>query len=165
MSDEYDWTQDHDWVGDDPEVAADAAKQRASIRDTTRTRQPVRPIGGAIVAQWRCLAEGCTEQCDVTEDAVFALETCNAELARRGEAPIAPAAFCAQHEALRVDIRANRQAERREQMAKTIAQLKASEKPHGETALIALLRRQGHPDVDGLLAALAEHKPRRKGSL
>lgn len=165
MSDDYDWTRDHDWIGD-PEVEADLRKRSASERDPSRTRTAVSPMGGSVVTAWPCAATGCTETVLVTEDAVFTLDVFNAELEKRGEAPIAPAAFCPPHAAQRNRVGANALEGRRDETRELVRQVRNSSNAHGEVAAIARLRRLGHPDVDGLLQALAE-KPgrRRRGSV
>lgn len=166
MSDEYDWTRDAEWGATDAEALEDLRKREATQRDASRTRKTAAAIGGgAVVAQWPCLVEGCVESVGVSDDVVHGLDVFNAQLARKGEAPIAPGAYCTAHEVLRAELRADRASARRDKMRDTIRQLKEAERPESETALIALLRRQGHPDVEGLLASLAAAKPRRRGSL
>ncbi len=148
-SDEYDWRQD-----EDPEVIADLQLRASSEHDSTRTREAVRPMGSKFITTWKCLMESCNVQMPVTEDAVFALDTCNAELERRGEPPIPPFGVCPAHAALLESKRAADQPDKQDRIAEMIRELKASDHPARETALIAKLRRSGHPDVDGLLSAL-----------
>ena len=154
MSDEYDWSQD-------AEVVADRQLQAASLADSTRTRRPVAVMGGPIVTQWRCAGLNCTEMLDVTEDAVHALTVMSAELVSKGQAPLEGGALCEKHSAMRSEGFAAVRAQCQEALPRLIRQLKDAENPAGETAVIAKLRRAGHPDVDGLLALLGAPTKKR----
>lgn len=70
----------------DPEVAADLARQAASLRDPTRTKgdgvYDWRPP--AILESWPCRG-GCGEMVGMTAEAIDAAKVCNRRLAALGE--------------------------------------------------------------------------------
>lgn len=75
--------------GLDPEVLADLRAREASERDPTRSRSdPTAWTAPAIVEHWPCRG-GCGAMIGVTREAVEALASSNAMLARRRDQPIA----------------------------------------------------------------------------
>jgi hypothetical protein len=75
--------------GLDPEVLADLRLREQSERDPSRSRvDPTAWTEPAIVEHWPCRG-GCGTMVGVTREAIDALASSNAMLARRREAPIA----------------------------------------------------------------------------
>jgi hypothetical protein len=156
----------------DPEVVADLKLRAYTERDRSRTGSAnydwSKPV---IVTQWKCRTPPCKTFVDVTEDTIERWEIFNRELARRGEGPIASHTVlrCDQCEA---DTRAALAINLRKQvdrMADVIRQIKAGEKiiryksqsgDHAvdEKTALEALKRWGHPDVPGFIAALAERR-------
>lgn len=158
---------------EDQEAMADLLFREASEHDSTRSRptdiaqlvQPFRPV-----TSWRCRYPQCRVEVDVDEEAVSRLATFNAELARRRELgqpnsePIGThqVMLCAAHQRLADDFIANRRREQHAELRDAIQKLKASNDPRNERALLDVLHKRHHPDIEGLLQAL-ETKLAAKG--
>lgn len=77
--------------GLDPEVLADLRRREASERDPSRARRdPTDWTPPVIVEHWPCRG-GCGQMVGVTREAIDALATGNALLAKRREPPISKA--------------------------------------------------------------------------
>jgi hypothetical protein len=75
--------------GLDPEVLADLRRREASERDPSRSRETSQAFGVAtVVEHWPCRG-GCNMMVGVTQAAVDAFATLNAQLVRRREQPMA----------------------------------------------------------------------------
>lgn len=152
----------------DPEVAADLALRAASERDTTRTRG--HGVYGYVqpptVEHWPCRG-GCGVMVAITQEALHAAAVHDRELARRREAPIprAKCVFCDKCRALGVDIAAERNRKHVDALAELVRELKASPGPgvERERQLIHNIRLMHHPDVDGLVRAIAERRASETG--
>lgn len=152
---------------EDPEVLADLRLRASSMHDSSRTRAVdvnqlwQRPV---LVTEWRCRFPDCRVMVGMDQDAVDRLERFNAELARRrarGEADAHPIEthqimICDAHKRLFDEKRAHRLRERVVELRDAIQQIKASSDPRNEKALIEILHKRHHPDVDGLLQAIEE---------
>lgn len=147
----------------DPEVVADLRLRAATMRDTSRGSDPYdwkppKLVGGQL------LCRTCKIPVAVTEDTIERWWMFNGILRKRNEQPIAPdqIVFCdecvVEHKKHSADTR------RREVdlLASMIRQLKETDDPQRERELIAQLRVQRHPDVDGLVAAIAARKATKR---
>lgn len=165
MSDEYDWTRDHDFVGEDPEVAADRALKSATLRERGgQVRSMPTWAAPTLVAWWPCQTPKCAETIGVPQDTVERLAIFNTELERRGERRIPEGSIllCPEHTKARQGAREEAQAKRRDRIRDNVRLLKGAADPALLPDVIAELRRDHHPDVEGLLAALAAKSPKRK---
>lgn len=163
---------------EDPEVVADLKLRAYTERDRSRTRGDgaytwVPPVA---VTRWKCRTPPCKTFIDVPEDALVAWGVWNRRLASHGDShgnrqPIAS------HEVMRCDscaaeyakVQPARLRKRADRTADVIRQLKAGDKvirfkdndgDHGanEAEAFQQLRKWGHPDVDGLIAAIADKR-------
>lgn len=139
---------------EDPEVVADRRLQAATIRQRGGKHEGASYRPPVIVAEWPCRA--CKKPYGVTEDAVEAYETWNRELARRGDVPLDSKAivFCDSCRAVYTDTAPSRRRGQVERMRPVIQQLKRSNSPEQEYALLKQLDAWGHPDVPGLVGAI-----------
>jgi hypothetical protein len=159
---------------EDHEAIADIVYRSHSEHDRNRARPEsiadMRLGGGSpVVASWRCRYPGpkspaapCRVMLDVDQDIVDRLAQFNAQLASRGDDPIPTheVMVCDAHRKLLADyerdtlpaLRMKRQLE----MAEAIRQLKESNQPRKEQALLDVLEKRRHPDVEALLATLEE---------
>lgn len=144
----------------DPEVLADLRLRAASEYDTSRTRGNPAAEWTApdIVALWPCRMKGCTLKVPVTQDAFERKDVMDRQLARMGEEPldIATIMACPQciEKARYGPYKAHRQWEKLDRVAAAIRTIKASQDPKREHDAIAQLRKDHHPDVEGLLEAV-----------
>ena len=150
----------------DPEVVADLKLREATLRDPTRTRRDptTRWDPPKIIGQWPCRNQACRKPVDVTADAVEYFDMFNRMLAARGELPLESSltVACTECRRLLEDHRAVRNRDRREELRDAIKQLKASKNPPTEHDLIKRITKLGHPDVPGLLQALAERTAKKR---
>jgi hypothetical protein len=158
VSDEYDTTREDC----DPEVLADLQLRSATL--AARGDRYTRPSPAALYVKpadaefWKCRFPTCQERIGVVQDVVERLAIFNAYLATRGERAIPNDCIliCAEHLRLANEERARRRTDR---VARVIANVKRlRENPAGDPNalpdVIAELRRDHHPDVDGLIASL-----------
>ncbi len=150
---------------EDPEVAADLALRESSVFDRSRTRVEPAMLATwaprvAFVGMWRCRGGKsfvCSSMIPVTEETIERWMMFNARLRDIGQSPIDSG------EVLRCDRcveawRAQRPAtiwDRVDAMAKLIQALKNSDRPEEEREIIKQLTAWNHPDVRGLLQAIA----------
>ncbi len=155
----------------DPEALADMRYRAESERMTDRTRLMKPAVGSGyppvFVTSWKCRHPKCEALVDVTQDTVDTLAVFNAELVRRGEREIPTNAIvlCDEHRDLAAYYRVEAVKKRHVRLRDAIQQLKASDSPRSEHALIEECRACHHPDVDGLLQSLTDKlgkKPRGK---
>ncbi len=150
---------------DDPEVAADLALRESSAFDRSRTRaEPVMLATWAprvaFVGMWRCRGDKafhCGAMVPVSECTMERWMMFNARLRSIGQAPIdsGDVLLCDRcFEELR-RIRSAKLWERVDRIAKLIEALKNSDRPDEEREIIKQLTEWHHPDVRGLLQAIA----------
>lgn len=153
---------------EDPEVFRDRMLQASTMRDSSRglTLEAIGSFAPSrVVEEWPCRAPRCTNVVGIPREAIEALDVFNAQLRATGQAeiPRGSLACCDEHRAQlkahfaeRADVRAAR-------LRSTIQRLKASTNPRNEHELLLELKRDHHPDIDGLLAALEEtNKPSKR---
>lgn len=157
MSDDYDCSREEL----DPEVLADLQLRARTLSE--RGDRYLRPSPAQLyrkpvdAAQWKCRFPRCEILIGVADDVVQYLENFNAELATRGERAIPTDAIlvCPEHLKLALEHRAQKQRERSDRMRDNIRKLRASElDPNLMPDVLADLRRDHHPDVDGMVAAM-----------
>ncbi len=165
----------------DPEIVADLKLRAYSEHDRSRScgegvydwKPPI------TVTQWKCRTPPCKVFVDVDAETVERWEIFNRRLKAQGEKPIAShdVMRCASCEVELAKIQPIRLRKRADRTASVIKQLKAGDKvirfkdndgDHGanEAEAFQMLRKWGHPDVEGLQQAMAERgspnkKPRR----
>lgn len=122
------------------------------------------PFGASqAVATRPCRA--CGAPCDVTEAGMFALKTCNRILLARGDMPISETKTFACDACVGRVREASGEENRRnvDLMRAAILDLKDAIDPASEKGTIEVLKELGHPDVPGLLLAIAEKRAESKG--
>lgn len=153
----------------DFEVVADLRFRAQSERDQTRTRghELYSQTKPKFVEMWRCRVPGCLKFYPVTQDALDSLAVFGAQLERLGDARLDPhqVGYCDSCRAEYKRTGADRARKRVERMANAIREIKASSTPTVERTLIEQIRQWGHPDVDGLVKALAERHGKNRGRL
>jgi hypothetical protein len=151
----------------DPEVLADLALRRASEHDRTRSRgdgiydwEPSKPVGF-----WACRNPQCKGMADVYEENVTAFGIFNREIVKRGEKPLEDhrIMFCDRCLAEYRRTAPDRRRAQVERMAVAIRSLKESGDATRERDLIAQISEWGHPDVEGLVNAIAERRAAESG--
>lgn len=161
----------------DQEQIRDLVFRSQSERDRDRakpeTLTAMRFGGGApIVTEWRCRYPGpksnaapCRVMIPVDSEAVESLAMFNAELVRRNDPERPPietheVMVCEAHQRLIADHKATVmpgiRARQMTEMRDAIQKLKASDDPRNEKALIEIVTKLHHPDVEGLLLTLEE---------
>ena len=149
----------------DPEVIADLQLRKASEHDSTRTRG----VGvyswkpPELVATWPCRRPGCGAQVGVTQDAVDYLAMVNRwidqgrlkdQLDKR-HIPADAVVLCDPCRVMLEEIRAEKSAKRRSEVAELVKRMKDSANPRSEHEAIKRLSDLHHPDVSGLIESLA----------
>lgn len=161
MSDDYDTRREEA----DPEVIADLQLRARTQRERRSVIADLAWQAPIFVASWKCRHPKCDERVAVTQDVVHQLEAFSAELVRRGGRPI-PAdsvLVCATHEAAVRGFRAEKLREQHVRLAANIRELKQLESPGISVDLLAKIRADHHPDVEGLIGAIEARTVRRSG--
>lgn len=157
----------------DPEVVADLQLRAYSEHDRSRSRgdgvYDWKPP--AVVTQWKCRTPPCKVFVDVNTETVERWEIFNKRLRAAGEKPIGSheVMICESCQAEHAKIQPLRLRKRVERMADVIRQLKAGDKviryktnegdvATNEADAFKQLRVWGHPDVDGLIAAIGDKR-------
>ncbi len=144
---------------EDPEVIADRFLRASTERDTTRTAKEPKWIPPVIVDKVPCRAR-CGAVCEWTEEAEYAFQAWNRQLASKMDAPLdkTKIVFCEAcvSRGMAMVAKANRDAVDR--LAVLIRQLKAADDPDKDRELIEKIRKLNHPDVEGLLQCLRDKK-------
>lgn len=145
-------------MGDeDPEVVADM-----QLRASTAASRPAAPMPEwtppPVVDRWVCRHPRCSRMVEVTPDAVEYRDMFNRQLAARGEAPMSTESIvvCDEHRRELADFKVEYLRRQSERLRLNIQRLKASRDPERETEIIAEIRRDHHPDVEGLVQSLAD---------
>lgn len=150
---------------EDPEVIADLQLRASSERDGSRTR------GAGVydwkkagdVAWWPC--RGCKSLVGVVEDVCAYRQQFNGYLRKRMEAeiPIDGVVLCAKCYARLAKERSHVMFDRKAEVADAIRKLKDHQNPRGidgqhdakgAQAILELLKKRHHPDINGLLDAI-----------
>lgn len=159
---------------EDHEAIADIVYRSHSEHDRNRARPEsiadMRLGGGSpVVASWRCRYPGakspappCRVMLDVDQEIVDRLAAFNAQLVSSGQDPIGTheVMVCDAHKRLIADYERDKlpglRMQRQLEMAEAIRELKNSNQPRQERALLDVLEKRRHPDVEALLATLEE---------
>jgi hypothetical protein len=155
---------------EDPEVVADLKLRAYTQRDRSRSGEPDYDWKPPPVAtQWKCRTPPCKAFVDVTTETLERWQLFNEQLKRNGDKSIGSheVLWCESCLAEHRRIQPDRLRKRVDRMASVIRQIKDGDKTiryrtnDGEVtcdqrAALAQLRVWGHPDVDGLIAKLAE---------
>jgi hypothetical protein len=141
------------YTDEDPEVIEDLQLRARTMRERSGNRE-AQYTAPVFVSEWACRA--CRELVPITADAMENWQRFNRMLAARNEAAIRTSeiVFC---DRCRVEFRRTAPERRRgqvERMRPVIIKLKRSSNPEEEREAIKQLETYGHPDVNGLVAAI-----------
>lgn len=139
----------------DPEALADIELRNRSMRDRSRGSELPVYVPPVLVADWKCRGN-CGASVSVTQDALDRLAIFNAELTRKGDAPLDAnrIVFCDACKARGMSMAPESNRNKTERLAGVIRKLKASRRPEEERELMLQLDALGHPDTAGLVAAI-----------
>lgn len=161
----------------DPEVVADLRQRESTTYDSTRTRgNPAAEWKSPdIIAVWPCRIPGCKVKIPVTQEALDNKAVFDRQLSRKGEEPldigkimVCPSCLDFGQNSPERNVRRWQKLDR---IAAAVNTIKNSQVPKNERESIEQLRRDGHPDVEGLVEAVASRlrngggKRERKDSL
>lgn len=149
----------------DDEVDEDAQLRIESLRDRSRSGDPGKwqgpsPVVGTVACRARCGA-----RVEWSESAEDAFSTWNRKLTA-DRLPVLEKdsiLFCDACRKKGMSMQGDRNAKARDLMREAVRELKDCSHPSRERDLIERIKKLSHPDVEGLIAAIAERKSQGRG--